>query len=84
MISNMNKYGLYPLNYTIVYCSSSDPNFPIQNINKKNRAEFIPINSINNNNELSMQEEKLKNIYFNFQGNIYLLIYLYHYDYYHL
>lgn len=65
MISNMNKYGLYPLNYTIVYCSSSDPNFPIQNINKKNRAEFIPINSINNNNELSIQEEKLKNIYFN-------------------
>ena len=32
---NINHYGLYLLNYTIVFCTSSDPNFPIDNINKK-------------------------------------------------
>ena len=61
---NINKYNLYPLNYTIVYCSSSDPNFPIYNINKKSRySDFIPISSdISLNNELT---EKYNKIYFN-------------------
>ena len=44
---NINKYYLNPLNYTIVYCSSSDPNFPIENINKKSRySELIDISQI--------------------------------------
>ena len=61
---NINNYGLYPLNYTIVFCSSSDPNFPIENINKKSRySEMIPINNINNVD--SKQSQRLKNLYFN-------------------
>jgi len=62
----MKNYGLYPLNYTIVHCTSSDPNFPIQNINKKSRSsEFIPLNNIDDNNIDSTKVERLKNLYFN-------------------
>ena len=61
---NINNYGLYPLNYTIVFCTSSDPNFPIENINKKSRySEMIPINNINNADPKQIQ--RLKNLYFN-------------------
>lgn len=61
---NINNYGLYPLNYTIVFCTSSDPNFPIENINKKSRyTDLIPINNINNADPVQMQ--RLKNLYFN-------------------
>ena len=60
----MNNYGLYQLNYTIVFCSSSDPNFPIDNINKKSRyPEMIPIKNINNLDPIKSQ--RLKNLYFN-------------------
>ena len=56
---NINQYGLDPLNYTIVFCSSSDPNFPIENINKKSRySNIIPVDSIE-------KEEHYKKIYFN-------------------
>ena len=66
MIKSMKNYGLYPLNYTIVHCTSSDPNFPIQNINKKSRSsEFIPLNNIDDNNIDSTKVERLKNLYFN-------------------
>jgi len=66
---NMNRFNLYPLNYTIVYCSSSDPNFPIENINKKSRySDFIelsqPQSDIESNNNL-INSEKYKNLYFN-------------------
>ena len=61
---NINNYGLYLLNYTIVFCTSSDPNFPIDNINKKSRySEMIPIN--NSNNIDPVKAERLKNLYFN-------------------
>ena len=65
----MNRFNLYPLNYTIVYCSSSDPNFPIENINKKSRySDFIelsqPQSDIEFNNNL-INSEKYKNLYFN-------------------
>ena len=65
----MNRFNLYPLNYTIVYCSSSDPNFPIENINKKSRySDFIelsqPQSDIESNNNI-INSEKYKNIYFN-------------------
>ena len=65
----MNQFNLYPLNYTIVYCSSSDPNFPIENINKKSRySDFIelsqPQSDIESNNNL-INSEKYKNLYFN-------------------
>ena len=65
----MNRFNLYPLNYTIVYCSSSDPNFPIENINKKSRySDFIelsqPQSDIESNNNL-INSEKYKNLYFN-------------------
>ena len=61
---NINNYGLYPLNYTIVFCTSSDPNFPKDNINKKSRySEMIPINNINNADP--KQSQRLKNLYFN-------------------
>ena len=61
---NINNYGLYPLNYTIVFCTSSDPNFPIDNINKKSRySEMTPINNINNIDPV--KAERLKNLYFN-------------------
>ena len=66
---NINKYYLNPLNYTIVYCSSSDPNFPIENINKKSRySEFIDISQISKGIEINKNidmTEKYKNIYFN-------------------
>ena len=66
MIKSMKNYGLYPLNYTIVHCTSSDPNFPIQNINKKSRSsEFIPLNNIDDNNIDPTKVERLKNLYFN-------------------
>jgi hypothetical protein len=56
---NINKYGLYPLNYTIAFCSSSDPGFPIENINKKSRySDFIALDHLS-------YEEKYKDIYFN-------------------
>ncbi len=62
---NINNYGLYPLNYTIVFCTSSDPNFPIDNINKKSRySEMIPINNINNIDPAIA--ERLKNLHFNY------------------
>ena len=65
----MNRFNLYPLNYTIVYCSSSDPNFPIENINKKSRySDFIelsqPQSDIESNNNI-INSEKYKNLYFN-------------------
>ena len=65
----MNRFNLYPLNYTIVYCSSSDSNFPIENINKKSRySDFIelsqPQSDIESNNNI-INSEKYKNIYFN-------------------
>ena len=57
---NIYKYGLYPLNYTIVFYTSADPNFPIENINKKSRmSEMIPIDNNRNKNE------KLKNLNIN-------------------
>ena len=60
----MNNYGLYQLNYTIIFCSSSDPNFPIENINKKSRyPEIMPINNIDNIDPIKSQ--RLKNLYFN-------------------
>ena len=67
MKMNFNKYGLYPLNYTIVFCTSADPNFPIENINKKSRfPEMIPIN---NTNQISKNNNKdnntLNDLYFN-------------------
>lgn len=34
---NIMNYGMNPINYIIIYCTSSDPNFPIENINKKRR-----------------------------------------------
>ena len=56
---NINKYGLYQLNYSIVFCSSSDPNFPIENITKKSRySDFVPMDPLS-------YEEKYKDIYFN-------------------
>ena len=61
---NINNYGLYPLNYTIVFCTSSDPNFPIDNINKKSRySEMLPISNINNIDQ--NQSQRIKNLYFN-------------------
>ena len=66
---NINNFTLDPLNYTIVYCSSSDPNFPIENINKKSRySDFIDIPKIPNgieDNKNIENTEKYKNIYFN-------------------
>ena len=56
---NINKYGLYQLNYSIVFCSSSDPNFPIENITKKSRySDFVSMDPLS-------YEEKYKDIYFN-------------------
>ena len=56
---NINKYGLYQLNYSIVFCSSSDPNFPIENITKKSRySDFVSMDPLS-------YEEKYKYIYFN-------------------
>ena len=66
---NINNFNLDPLNYTIVYCSSSDPNYPIENINKKSRySDFIDIPKIPNgieDNKNIENTEKYKNIYFN-------------------
>ena len=54
---NINKYGLYQLNYSIVFCSSSDPNFPIENITKKSRySDFVSMDPLS-------YEEKYKDIY---------------------
>ena len=62
---NINKFQLYPLNYTIVFCSSSDPNFPIENINNKSRySDFIEINSPEIDSNL-INSEKYKDLYFN-------------------
>ena len=56
---NINKYGLYQLNYSVVFCSSSDPNFPIENITKKSRySDFVSMDPLS-------YEEKYKDIYFN-------------------
>ena len=56
---NINKYDLYLLNYTIVFCSSEEPGFPIQNITKKSPySEFIDLYSLS-------YEEKYKDTYFN-------------------
>ena len=56
---NINKYGLYQLKYSIVFCSSSDPNFPIENITKKSRySDFVSMDPLS-------YEEKYKDIYFN-------------------
>lgn len=66
MLKSMSNYGLYPLNYTIVHCTSSDPNFPIHNINKKSRySDFIPLNNIDDNNIDPTKVQRLKNLYFN-------------------
>lgn len=65
MLKSIKSYGLYPLNYTIVHCTSSDPNFPIQNINKKRYSEFIPLNNIDDKNIDPTKVQRLKNLYFN-------------------
>ena len=66
MLKSMSNYGLYPLNYTIVHCTSSDPNFPIHNINKKSRySDFIPLNNIDDDNIDPTKVQRLKNLYFN-------------------
>ena len=66
MLKSMSNYGLYPLNYTIVHCTSSDPNFPIHNINKKSRySDFIPLNNIDDDNIDPKKAQRLKNLYFN-------------------
>ena len=60
----MNNYNFNQLNYTIVFCTSADPNFPIENINKKSRySEMYQINKFNNIDPI--QSQKLKNLYFN-------------------
>ena len=61
---SINEYGLYPLNYTIAFCSSSDPGFPIENINKKSRySDFVETNLLTNNPTIN--SDKYKKIYFN-------------------
>ena len=61
---SINEYGLYPLNYTIAFCSSSDPGFPIENINKKSRySDFVETNLLTNNPPIN--SDKYKKIYFN-------------------
>ena len=61
---SINEYGLYPLNYTIAFCSSSDPGFPIENINKKSRySDFVETNLLTNNPPID--SDKYKKIYFN-------------------
>jgi hypothetical protein len=61
---SINEYGLYPLNYTIAFCSSSDPGFPIENINKKSRySDFVETNLLTNNQPIN--SDKYKKIYFN-------------------
>ena len=61
---SINEYGLYPLNYTIAFCSSSDPGFPIENINKKSRySDFVETNLLKNNPPID--SDKYKKIYFN-------------------
>ena len=61
---SINEYGLYPLNYTIAFCSSSDPCFPIENINKKSRySDFVETNLLTNNPPIN--SDKYKKIYFN-------------------
>ena len=60
----MNNYNFNQLNYTIVFCTSADPNFPIENINKKSRySEMYQINKFSNIGPI--QSQKLKNLYFN-------------------
>ena len=61
---SINEYGIYPLNYTIAFCSSSDPGFPIENINKKSRySDFVETNILTNNPPID--SDKYKKIYFN-------------------
>ena len=61
---SINEYGIYPLNYTIAFCSSSDPGFPIENINKKSRySDFVETNLLTNNPPID--SDKYKKIYFN-------------------
>lgn len=61
---SINEYSLYPLNYTIAFCSSSDPGFPIENINKKSRySDFVETNLLTNNPPIN--SDKYKKIYFN-------------------
>ena len=61
---SINEYGLYPLNYTIAFCSSSYPGFPIENINKKSRySDFVETNLLTNNPPID--SDKYKKIYFN-------------------
>ena len=61
---SINEYGIYPLNYTIAFCSSSDPGFPIENINKKSRySDFVETNLLTNNPPIN--SDKYKKIYFN-------------------
>ena len=61
---SINEYGLYPLNYIIAFCSSSDPGFPIENINKKSRySDFVETNLLTNNPPIN--SDKYKKIYFN-------------------
>ena len=64
---NINRYNLNLLNYTIAFCSSSDPNFPIENINKKGRySDFIESSQIASGMETNINNiEKYKSIYFN-------------------
>ena len=61
---SINEYAIYPLNYTIAFCSSSDPGFPIENINKKSRySDFVETNLLTNNPPID--SDKYKKIYFN-------------------
>ena len=60
----MINYGLNQLPFTIVFCTSQDPNFPIENINKKSRhPDLYEINNYNNMDPI--QNQKLHNLYFN-------------------
>ena len=45
-----------PINYIIVYCTSSDPNFPIENINKRKRMFISKNNSNDAINEINAQK----------------------------
>ena len=61
----MINYGLTQLPFTIVFCTSQDPNFPIENINKKSRhPDMYEINNYNNIDD-PILSQKLQNLYFN-------------------
>ena len=60
----MINYDINQLPYIVVFCTSQDPNFPIENINKKSRnPDMYEINNYNNLDPI--QSQKLQNLYFN-------------------